>query len=188
ETVDPVMIASQLVTSLQSLVSRSTSPLDNSVLSVTTLEAGSTFNVIPGTATIGGTVRTFKADTRDMIEAGIERMANQLCAAYGAKAHIDYWRGYPPTVNHEAETDFVADVASEVVGEEGVDADIGSFMGAEDFAYMLEERPGSYFFVGQGGGPSDAMLHHPQYQFNDEILPIGSSMFARLVERSLARS
>ncbi|MEO1248890.1 MAG: M20 aminoacylase family protein [Pseudomonadota bacterium] len=186
-TVDPVIIAAQLITAFQTLVSRSTSPLDCAVISTTTVEAGTAFNVIPGTVRLGGTVRTFKPEIQRAIHEGMARMTDQICAAFGARGELNYLDGYPATINHPTETEYAAEAACDVVGVENVITDVEPSMGGEDFAYMLERRPGCYFFVGQGGGPSDSMLHHPTYEFNDDILPIGASMFARLVERRLAR-
>jgi len=181
------VIAAQLITAFQTLVSRTTSPLDCAVISTTTVEAGTAFNVIPGKVRLSGTVRTFKPSVQKVIREGMLRMTDQVCAAFGAQGTFNYLDGYPATVNHETETGHAAEAASDIVGAENVITDVEPSMGGEDFAYMLDKTPGCYFFVGQGGGPSDSMLHHPTYEFNDEILPIGASMFARLAERRLAR-
>ena len=186
--VDPVIVAAQLVNAFQTLVSRSTSPMDSSVISVTTIQAGSAFNIIPGELIMTGTVRTFKPEIQQMIESGMARMLDRICGAFGAVGTLDYLSGNPPTVNDPTETEFAAKVAREVVGGENVTTDAVPSMGGEDFAYMLNERPGSYFFVGQGRGPDEAMVHNPTYDFNDEILPIGASMFSRLAENALPRT
>lgn len=180
--VDPVFVASQIVTALQSLVSRTVDPLDAAVVSITKVEAGSTFNVIPGSATLGGTCRTFRPETRDAMEAGIERIATGVAAALGARAEVTYTRGYPPTVNHATETGHLARAAAGVVGSGAVFDDRNPCMGGEDFAFMLEEVPGAYLWLGQGG---DYDLHHPRYDFNDAALPVGASIWVSLVHDRL---
>ena len=179
KTTDPVIAASALVQGLQSIISRNLNPMKNGVISVTQIHTGDAFNVIPNDAVINGTVRTFDKEIQAMIVERMEEMAQQIAGAYGCEAVLDYGYGYPPTVNHADQTAFAAKVAGDVVGPDAVDADKAPSMGAEDFAYMLEERPGAYVFLGQG--PS-AGLHHPEYDFNDEISPIGASFFVRLVE------
>ena len=183
---DPVVVAAQLVIALQTLISRQTDPLDNAVLSVTRVEAGSAYNVTPGEAMLYGTVRTFREDTRRRLEAEMRRMIEGFGQAYQVAAAFEYRRGYPPTVNHERETELAAAAAGAVVGSERVRRDILPAMGGEDFAYMLNVRPGAYLWVGQSGGPSACSVHNPYYDFNDQILPIGASFFARLVEQRLA--
>ena len=178
--VDPVLAASHVVTALQSLVSRATDPLDAAVVSITKVEAGSTFNVIPESASLAGTCRTFRAETRDRMEAEIERVATRVAEAFGATADVTFTRGYPPTVNHVSQTETFQRVAATVVGENAVDTEANPCMGGEDFAFMLEEVPGSYLWLGAGG---DFDLHHPKYDFNDEVLPIGATLWANLVER-----
>ena len=185
---DPVVIAAQMVTAFQSLVSRQTDPLDAAVISVTQLHVGSAHNVIAEEAMLAGTVRTFKPATQDMIEAGMERIARGLCDAFGAAVAFDYRRGYPATVNHPAQASFAAQVAAAVVGEGNVVEDRDPVMGAEDFSYMLLERPGAYLWLGQAGGPSACMVHNPRYDFNDEVLPVGASVFATMVETRLGEA
>ena len=180
--VDPIVIGSQIVTALQSLVSRSKDPVQTAVISVTMFHAGSAFNVIPDEATLSGTVRTFRGDVQDLVEDGMKRIAQNIAAGMGGSAEVDYRRGYPATVNHERETQLAADVAAGVVGAENVRMDVEPTMGGEDFAFMLNEKPGCYLWLGQGGGASDANVHHPEYDFNDKVLPIGASVLARLVE------
>ncbi len=180
--VDPIVIGSQIVTALQSLVSRSNDPMDTAVISVTMFKAGAAYNVIPDEATLSGTVRTFDGRVQDRIEAGMKAIAQGVAQGMGGLAEIDYRRGYPATVNHERQTELAASVAAGVVGQENVRRDVQPTMGAEDFSFMLNETPGCYLWLGQGGGASDANVHHPQYDFNDKVLPIGASLLARLVE------
>ncbi len=182
---DPVVIAAQLVTAFQSLVSRNTDPLDSAVISVTQVHAGSAHNVIAEQAVLTGTVRTFKAETQDMIEEGMKRIAKGICDGFGAEVNFDYRRGYPATVNHQEQSVYAAKAAAEVVGGDNVRHDAEPVMGAEDFSYMLLERPGAYLWLGQAGGPSACMVHNPRYDFNDEVLPVGASLFAKVVETRL---
>jgi amidohydrolase len=186
-TVDPVVVAAQIVTALQGLVSRSTDPLDQAVISVTMIHGGSTFNVIPEEVTMGGTVRTFRPETRDRIEAGIGRVVRGIAEALDARAELAYVRSYPALVNSAAETDFAGEVAAKIVGPANVVRDRDPNMGAEDFSFLLQRRPGSYIWLGQGGKPGACMVHNPRYDFDDEILPIGASYWAALVETALPR-
>ncbi len=181
ETVDPIPAALALAQAMDTLVSRNRPPTEPLVVSVTQVHAGTAHNVIPGTAMVGGTVRSFSEAMRDLCEDRMREVAGGIASAFAVEVHLDYRRDYPPTVNHPDETAFAAEVAREVVGAENVSVDRPAEMGAEDFAYMLQARPGSYLFVGQGDGP---YCHHPAYDFNDEISPIGASFFARLVERA----
>jgi amidohydrolase len=187
-SIDPVVVAAHLVTALQTLVSRNTDPADSSVLSVTKINGGTAFNVIPNDASIAGTIRTFRESTRDMMEDGVRRIATSVAAAFGATAEIRYQRNYPATVNSAPQADFVAEVAAEVLGAENVRRDFDPSMGAEDFSFMLQKRPGAYLWLGQGGEAGGCMLHNPRYDFNDEILPVGASLWVRLVERALAKA
>lgn len=177
--IDPVLVASHVVTGLQSLVSRGTDPLDAAVVSITKIDAGTTFNVIPQTAQLAGTCRSFRPETRDRLEAEIERVAKGIAGAYGATATVTYTRGYPPTVNHEAQSRRFCEAAATVVGEAAILAKPDPSMGGEDFSFMLEEVPGAYLWLGTGG---DYDVHHPLYDFNDDALPIGASLWASLVE------
>ena len=186
-SVDPIFIGAQITTALQGLVSRFTDPLDSAVISVTKFIAGTAFNIIPETATFGGTVRTLKDTTRDRIERQIGDVAHAIAASFGAEAMVDYRRGYPVTVNHDGPSKLAADVAAKVVGAENVVSDAPPTMGAEDFSFMLNERPGCYIWLGQGGGPSKSMVHNPGYDFNDAVLPVGASWFASLAEELLPR-
>lgn len=177
--VDPVLIASHVITALQSLVSRGTDPVDAAVVSITKVEAGSAFNVIPQSATLGGTVRTFRPETRDRLEAEIAKVAEGIARAMGGDAKTVFSRGYPPTVNHEEPSRLFAQVARRALGEDQVETEVDPCMGGEDFAFMLEEVPGSYLWLGQGG---DYNVHHPLYDFDDRLLPIGANLWVELVD------
>jgi amidohydrolase len=181
--VDPVVIAAQIVVALQTIASRNVDPLDSCVVSITRFQAGSANNIIPQSAWLNGTVRTLKAATRDAVEKRIQEIASGLAAAGGGTARVEYRRGYPPTFNHSAQTDFAAGVARKVAGDAHVDANAPPEMGAEDFSFMLEARPGAFIFIGNG---DSAKLHHPSYDFNDEALPYGMSYWVELVETALA--
>ncbi len=181
--IDPVLVGAHTVTALQSIAARNVNPLDSAVVSVTMFHAGDVMNVIPQEAVLQGTVRTLRSETRDFVQAQIVRIAEQTAALFGAKANVDYRRGYPVTANHAAETDFAVAAAAEVVGPGNVDRDLSPTMGAEDFSYMLEARPGAFVFVGNG---DSAGLHHPAYDFNDEALPVGISYWAKIVETRMA--
>jgi amidohydrolase len=183
QSVDPVIIASHMIVALQTIAARNVDPLDSIVVSVTAVEAGKAFNVIPQTAVFRGTVRTLTKETRDLAQARIRAIVSQFAAAFGCEADIMYNIGYPITINHEKETQFAIDVAREVSGEANVVVDTPPLMGAEDFSYMLEERPGAYIFIGNG---DTAGVHHPAYDFNDSAIPFGVSFFARVVEKAAA--
>jgi hippurate hydrolase len=181
--VDPVIAGAQIVTALQTIPSRNVDPLDSCVVSVTRFEAGSANNVIPPSARLNGTVRTLQATTRDFAEKRMHEIVGGLSAAAGATASVVYRRGYPPTVNHPAQTDFAVAIAGKVAGRDQVHANIPPVMGAEDFSFMLEARPGAFIFVGNG---DSANLHHPAYDFNDAALPYGMAYWVELVETALA--
>ena len=183
QCVDPVVVGAQIVTALQTIASRNVDPLDSCVVSITRFEAGTANNIIPQSAWLNGTLRTLKAATRDMVERRIREIVAGIGAAGGATARVEYRRGYPPTVNHAAQTDFAASVARKVAGESHVEANAAPFMGAEDFSFMLEARPGAFIFIGNG---DSAKLHHPAYDFNDAALPYGMSYWVELVETALA--
>ncbi|NKX46250.1 M20 aminoacylase family protein [Roseicyclus persicicus] len=182
ETLDPIPAAVSMVQAIQTIVSRNHHALQELVVSVTQIHAGTTDNVIPGEAMINGTVRTFDPGVQAMVIRRMEEIVAGQAASFGVAASLDYAVGYPATVNDPARTEFAAEVAAEVLGAERVDAAAGREMGAEDFAYMLQARPGAYLFLGAGPG---AGLHHPAYDFNDEILPLGASLLARIAERAL---
>ncbi len=181
--IDPVVAASHVVTALQTIASRNTDPADQAVVTVTQIHAGDTWNVIPTEATLRGTVRTFREAVQDMVEAKIGQIASGVCNALGAESKLRYERRYPATINTERESRWAAEVAGEVVGPDKVIRDLSPSMGSEDFAFMLRERPGSYAWI--GNGTDTAGLHNSRYDFNDEILPIGVSYWARLAERLL---
>jgi hippurate hydrolase len=182
ECIDTIVVAAHVVTALQSIVARNVDPLESAVISTCCVKAGETFNVIPQTATLLGTVRTLTEPVRDLCEERIKAVVAATCAAFGATAQVDYRRGYPVTFNHPEQTAFMAGVAAEVAGTGGVDTGIAPLMGAEDFSYMLEERPGAYIFLGNG---DTAGVHHPAYDFNDAAAPYGVSLFARIVETGM---
>ena len=181
-TVDPILIGTALVQSLQSIVSRSVNPVDAAVVSVTRFHAGDAYNVIAETGEVAGTVRTLKAGIRDLVEARMREIVTGLAAAYGAKIDLDYDRNYPVTSNHKRQVEFAATIAAEIVGEARVDTDVPPLMGGEDFSYMLEQRPGAMVFLGNG---NTAGLHNPAYDFNDEAIGVGCSYWVRLVERAM---
>ena len=183
---DPLIAGTALVQALQTVVSRTLDPLDPAVVSVTRFFAGGeAYNVIPTEAHIGGTVRAFRTAVRDQIEAAMARLADGIAAAHGVQAHLDYRRGYPPTVNTTREAALCAEVARHVAGEANVHTDLPPSMGAEDFAYMLHEKPGCYAWIGNGLGAGGCMLHNPHYDFNDSILPLGVAYWVELVKRML---
>nr|WP_314262018.1 M20 aminoacylase family protein [uncultured Devosia sp.] len=181
-TVDPVVVAANMIVGLQSIVSRNVDPLHSAVLSVTMVEAGEADNVISRTAKITGTVRTLDREVQDLIEQRLEDFVPQFARSFGAEAVCRYARGYPVTVNAPEQTDFAADVARDVVGNERVDADAPPSMGGEDFSFMLEERPGAYIFLGNG---DSSELHTDTYDFNDEVIPVGVTYWVRLAEKAL---
>lgn len=185
ETIDPIVIGSQLVSALQTIASRTVNPLQSVVVSVTVFEAGTAFNVIPETATLRGTIRSLTPETRTLAEERLRLITGSVCAAFGATAEIQFRHGYPVTFNHEAETEFAASIADEIAGPGRVNRKVEPMMGGEDFSYMLLERPGAYIFAGNG---DSAGLHHPRYDFNDNLIPVGSSFWVRLAERALERA
>jgi amidohydrolase len=180
--IDPIVAGAQIVSALQSIAARNVDPLDSCVVSVTRFDAGTTFNVIPQTAQLLGTTRALLKETRDLVESRVVAIAKGVGAALDVQVDVDYIRGYPPTRNHDDETDFAVATARAVVGHDKVAADAPPVMGAEDFSFMLEARPGAFIFVGNG---DSAGLHHPGYDFNDAALPYGMSYWAELVESAL---
>jgi hippurate hydrolase len=182
-SVDTVLVGAQMVNQIQSIVARNVDPLAAAVVSICTFQAGSTDNVIPQTALLRGTARSLTPQVRDLLERRIGEVVEGTARLYGAKAKLTYKRDYPVTRNHETQTAFAAAVAAEVVGRDRVDTDVPPVMGAEDFSFMLEARPGAFIFVGNG---ESAGLHHPAYDFNDEAIPVGTSYWVRLVETALA--
>ncbi len=183
--VDAIVTASQVVTALQTIASRNTDPLDALVVSVTQIHGGDAYNIIPDSVMLRGTVRTFKDSVREDIEPAMRRIANGICEAAGAAMELDYHWRYPSTVNHAEETELAATAAAAVVGVDNIERHPMPSMGSEDFAYMLRERPGCYVWLGNGPTEGGCMLHNPGYDFNDEILPVGASYWATLVEQIL---
>jgi amidohydrolase len=181
-TVDPIVVGAHIITQAQSIVSRNVDPLDSAVVSITVFQAGSTDNVIPQTAKLAGTVRTFRPETRDFAERRLKAIVEGTAQMHGATATLVYHRGYPVTRNHPQQAAFAAGVAAQIAGEERVDTNVNPVMGAEDFSFMLEARPGAFIFVGNG---DSAGLHNPAYDFNDDVIPLGSSYWVRLVETAL---
>ena len=189
QTVDPVLVAAHIITAVQSIVSRNVRPLDNAVISLCAMQAGDlgAFSVVPGKATLVGTVRSFSAD----VQALLERRLNEVCAGVamglGATAHVHYERVYPATINSPEEARFAGDVAQKLLGHEQVDRELEPSMGAEDFAFMLQVRPGAYLRLGQGTehGVGSCFLHNSRYDFNDEVLPLGAALHAGLIEQGL---
>ncbi|ANT59443.1 amidohydrolase [Salipiger sp. CCB-MM3] len=182
DCIDPIPAAAGIVQAMQTIVSRNVNALDRLVVSVTQIHAGTTDNIIPATAYLTGTVRCFSTPTRDLAETRIREIAKLQAEVYGCTAEVTYHRGYPVTENHPEQAAFAAQIAREVVGADKVVDDCDPIMPAEDFSYMLQARPGAYLFLGQG---DTFGCHHPQYDFNDDIAPIGASFFARLIETAL---
>lgn len=182
-TIDPVVIAAQLVVALQTLVSRNVNPMRSAVLSVTMIQAGEAFNIIPRTVKMTGTVRTLDPEVRDLMESKLKSVTEGLVSTFGAKATVTYRRGYPVTVNAPEQTETAAAVARAVVGDTRVDANADAVMGGEDFSFMLQARPGAYIFLGNG---DSSELHTDTYDFNDEVIPVGVSYWIRLAETALS--
>jgi hippurate hydrolase len=180
--IDSVLVGAQLITALQSIVSRSIDPLESAVISMCEFHAGNARNVIPQTAELRGTVRTLTDEVRMLVEKRVREVVAGVAQMTGARIDLVYERGYPVVVNHAAQTDFATGVAKEVAGDANVH-DMAPLMGAEDFAYMLEARPGAFIFCGNG---DSAGLHHPAYNFNDEAIVFGTSYWIKLVENTLA--
>jgi len=187
QTVDVVLVAGHIITALQSIVSRNVRALDSAVVSLCAVQAGDlgAFSVLPGQATLVGTVRAFDPAVQDMVEQRIKDLCHATALGFGATATVRYERIYPATINTEAEARFAGDVAAALVGEDGVDRDLEPSMGAEDFSFMLQSRPGAYLRLGQGMGAGNSTLHNSRYDFNDDILPLGAALHAGLVERAM---
>ncbi len=180
--VDPVYIASEIIVALQTIASRRVDPLGSVVVSTTVLRAGNAGNVIPESAEMVGSARAFTIELQDEIEGSIRRIAEGVAQAHGATAEVEYTRGYPPTINHPAETEIARQAAIRTVGAENVGAGGLPMMASEDFSFMLNERPGCYLFIGNGEGDHAVECHNPHYDFNDDILPIGVRYWVSLVE------
>jgi amidohydrolase len=191
---DPVFTAVQIANGLQSIITRNKKPLDTAVLSITQIHAGDAVNVVPDIAWLAGTVRTFTTETLDLIESRMRKIVEATAAAHDCSAEVTFNRNYPPTVNSPEEARFAAEVMREVVGADRVDDSVEPTMGAEDFSFMLLAKPGCYAFLGNGDGghresghgAGPCMLHNPSYDFNDELLPVGSSYWVRLAQRFLS--
>jgi hippurate hydrolase len=191
--IDPVMVAVQIAQSWQTIITREKSPLDTAVLSITQIHAGSATNVIPDEAKMVGTVRTFTTPVLDLLETRMGEIARHTAAAFGAEVDFEFKRNYPPLVNHARETRFALEVMADVAGADHVNPNLEPTMGAEDFAFFLQAKPGCYVFIGNGEGDhrdgghglGPCVLHNASYDFNDELLPIGASFWVRLAEKSL---
>ena len=183
--IDPVVAASALVQALQSITSRNVDPIESSVVSVTQVHAGDTWNVIPDAAVLRGTTRAFSPGVQDLIERRMREICSGIAATYGTQVKVRYERRYPPTVNAARETEICASVLERMVGAENV-IRVPPVMGSEDFAFMLQAKAGCYVFVGNGPGAGGCMLHNSHYDFNDAVLPLGASYWANLVEHILA--
>jgi amidohydrolase len=184
ESIDPVLVACHIGSALQSIVSRNVSARETAVLSVTRILSGDAYNVIPQTATLGGTVRTMKRETMALVEQGMRRIVSGVASAFGATAEVDFRLIFAPLVNHETEFQAIADAAAELVGDANVNRQQAPAQASEDFAFMLEKVPGAYINLGNG---ECAPVHNHHYNFNDEAIPFGSALYARLVERQLPR-
>jgi hippurate hydrolase len=194
--IDPVMVAVQIAQAWQTIISREKNPLETAVLSITQIHAGSATNVIPDDAVLIGTVRTFTTEVLDLVERRMQDMAQGVASAFNAGVDFTFKRNYPPLVNHAAQTAFAIEAMKAVVGADNVDANVEPTMGAEDFAFMLQAKPGCYVFLGNGDGEhrlgghglGPCQLHNGSYDFNDQLLPIGASYWVRLVEMSLLKT
>ncbi len=180
--IDPIVIASQIVLSLQTIISRFLNPVDNALITVTKIHGGSAYNVIDDEVILNGTVRTFKQEIRDKIEKRINETAKGIAKANGGEVEVVYFRKYPPTINSKKESVFSSIVAKELVGEKNVQMDVEPSMGGEDFSYLLNEKPGAYLYIGQRDADHKDYLHTTKYDFNDDLLPIGVNFWVNLVK------
>ena len=185
--IDPIPCGAAIVQSLQTIVSRRVAPTDAGVVTVTIFQAGSAHNVIPGSVRLAGTARSFSAETRQLLADSIRDICESTAKAYGCKLEFEWEDGYPATVNHAIEAGRAADVMAGLVGGDRVETNMEPSMGAEDFSYMLEEKPGAYVWLGTGPADSDGMLHNAKYDFNDDMLTLGSSYWSKLVEAELPK-
>jgi hippurate hydrolase len=187
--VDPVLVAAHIITAVQSIVSRNVKPVDSAVISICAMRAGElgAMSVISGSATLVGTVRTFSAQVQALVERRLHEMCSAVALGFGASATVRYERSYPATINAAAEAIFAGDVAQSLVGAERVVRDLEPSMGAEDFSFMLQVKPGAYLRIGQGAesGVGGCFLHNNRYDFNDDILPLGAALHASLVEQAM---
>jgi amidohydrolase len=184
-----VLVAAHIITAVQSIVARNVSPIDTAVVSLCAMQAGNpgAMSVIPSKATLVGTVRTFRPATQDMIERRLTELVASIASAFGAKAVLRYERIYPATVNHAEPAAFAAEVAQSLVGADNVVRNLDPSMGSEDFAFMLQARPGAFARLGQGGADRGTFLHSSRYDFNDDVLPLGAAYLASLVEQAMPR-
>ena len=191
-TVDPVVVSAHIITAIQSIVSRNANPIDSAVISICAMQAGDmgAFSVVPGKASLVGTVRTFSPDVQNMVERRLSELCSAVALGFGATASVRYERIYPATINSYDEAVFAADVAEALVGTDHVVRDMAPSMGAEDFSFMLQVKPGAYLRIGQGAenGVGSCFLHNTRYDFNDDILPLGAALHAGLVEQSMPLS
>ena len=185
-SVDAALVAAQIAVSLQSIVARNVAPTETAVLSVTRIHAGDAYNVIPQTATLGGTVRAFSREVMALVESSMRRVAQATAAAFGATAEVDFRKLFAPTVNDAAEAEFAARICGELVGADKVERAPPLIMASEDFSFMLERVPGCYINIGNGVGEGGCEVHNPAYDFNDAALPLGAAFYVRLVETRLA--
>jgi hippurate hydrolase len=185
--IDPLLAACHITTALQAIVARNVSPTDTAVVSVTAIHAGDAYNVIPQTAVMRGTVRTFNSSTMKRIEEAMQRTVKGIAAGLGATAEVDFRALFAPLVNNPKETEFMADAATDLVGKDHVDRNRSSVMASEDFSFMLEACPGAYINIGNGDTKGSCPVHNPGYDFNDAALPLGASLYARVVEKKLPR-
>jgi len=187
--IDPVVIASQIVLAVQTIVSRSTDPVDKALISITKINGGTAYNVIDDSVKLGGTIRTFKPKTRSFFEKKLKEISSGIAKANGAEAEVDFHltNKYPPTINSKKESEFAANVAKKVFGDSQVDTDIDPSMGGEDFSYLLEKKPGAYLYIGQGDDNHKAHLHTTNYDFNDNLLPVGVNYWVELVKEYFSK-
>ena len=182
QSVDPIVVAAHTITALQSIVSRVANPLEPLVISITKIEGGSAFNIIPEEVKLIGTIRSLDADLRTMAHQQIKQIVEGTATAHSAEAEVDIKLGYPVTFNHSHQTEIAGRIAASISGDDNVDLDAAPTMGGEDFSYMLEARPGAFMFIGNG---DTAGLHHPEYDFNDAVIPHGCSYWIKLVETQM---
>jgi hippurate hydrolase len=191
--IDPVPVACQMVQAFQTIISRNLRPIDAGVISVTMIHAGEATNVLPESCVLQGTVRTFRLDVLDLVERRMRQVAQSTCEAFETTCEFEFARNYPPTINHPQETAFAREVMTQVAGADNV-LDFEPTMGAEDFSYFLQEKPGAYFVIGNGDGShrdgghgmGPCMLHNPSYDFNDDLIPLAATVWVRLAEMWLA--
>jgi hippurate hydrolase len=194
--IDPIMVAIQIAQSWQTIITRNKSPIDTAALSITQIHAGSATNIIPDQATLVGTVRTFTTEVLDLIEQRMRAIAEHTAMAFDAQVDFRFKRNYPPLINHAKETAFAVEIMQSVVGAQNVNSKTEPTMGAEDFAFMLQEKPGCYVFIGNGDGAhrdgghglGPCNLHNPSYDFNDELLPVGATYWVRMAEAYLRKA